>query len=423
MKARIIASSRFRVPEILYSIVVLLVSVFSLVLAESCPSFCDCENWYELKYARCVGRRIYSIHTGVSSDIQALDLSDNSISSLANYELADEGLTNLKYLNLSKNSISDIALESFSRLGQLSVLDLSRNRLYNILPDTFFETKNLRVLKISNNNFNVHVPKLRCPWLTELDVHSCQISHIPVDTFDGLTHLRSLDLTNNLMIQLDNVVLIPLPFLWKVSLEGNPWSCNKVMHDFETSLRIRRINYDSLCDKSLPGPKKFEKMILKELPDSTSHSRPLSSTVTESKKAWGNGKCAEEPKNVSTVSSNAEDNEFQRNMQSVSPYWFLVMGFLLGCATSMVVCYACLSSRFLCCRRHDYRDTHNVDPQRIFLLQNQWHVTEPTLDSSQTISCPGTPPPPYRDVMLRPGLYRNAPANSNLNNNAAGYGT
>ncbi|KAK2577440.1 hypothetical protein KPH14_003547 [Odynerus spinipes] len=421
MNARIIASSRFRASAI---VVVLLFFVFSLVLADSCPSFCDCDIWYELKRARCVGRHLYSIHTDASSNVQALDLSDNSISSLANAEIADAGLTNLKYLNLSKNSISEIALEAFSRLTELTVLDLSKNHLYHLLPDIFLETTNLRVLKLSKNNFNVHVPKLQCPWLTELDVHSCQISHIPADTFAGLTHLRSLDLTNNLMIQLDNVVLRPLQFLRKVSLEGNPWSCNKMMYDLEASLRFRRVEHDAACNKTSPGSKKFEKMILRPPQDPRGRSHSLS-TDREHTKSWGSVKCDNEYKNASTLSPDVEsdDSVVRRNLQSMSPYWFLAMGFLLGCATSMVVCYMCLSNRSSCRRHHDYRDTFDGDPQRVFLLQNQWHVAEPTLDSSQTISCPGTPPPPYRDVMLRPGLYRAAPANSNLNNNAAGYGT
>lgn len=75
-------------------------------------------------------------------------------------------MTNLRYLNLSKNSISDISLEAFSGITELAVLDLSRNYLYYLLSDIFLETKKLRILKLSGNNFNIHVPKLECPWLT-----------------------------------------------------------------------------------------------------------------------------------------------------------------------------------------------------------------------------------------------------------------
>ncbi|XP_015171874.1 PREDICTED: slit homolog 1 protein-like [Polistes dominula] len=406
MTCRIIASSRFF--AILGLIIIIL---FSFVLADySCSVLCDCDNWYGLKRARCVGQRIYSIHTGAPNFIQALDLSNNSISSLGNNELADAGLTNLKYLNLSLNAISDISLEAFSRITKLTVLDLSRNHLYHLLPDIFLENKNLRVLKLSRNNFNTHVPKLQCPWLTELDVHSCQISHIPLDTFVGLTHLRYLDLTNNLMIQLDNAVLEPLQFLRKLSLEGNPWSCNGIIYELENNLRSRHVEYDPICNKTTTlGPKKFEKMILKPLIDSKirTHSSKDYVRFEESPK------CNNDIQNSSNTSTINDLQMTYKKYSSMTPYWFLIMGFLLGCATGILICYLYSLKKFIyCCRDNNYRaHTTYDDSQRLFLLHNQWHVaaaTGPTLNSSQTISCPGTPPPPYRDVMLRPGLYRAA---------------
>lgn len=54
-----------------------------------CPSsFCVCDTWLALQRISCVGRHLYSIHIGMpSSNIQALDLSNNSISVLNNREL------------------------------------------------------------------------------------------------------------------------------------------------------------------------------------------------------------------------------------------------------------------------------------------------------------------------------------------------
>lgn len=402
MICRIIASSRF------LAILGLITILSSLVLADySCSVLCDCDIWYGLKRASCVGQRIYSIHTGAPNFIQALDLSDNSVSSLGNNELADAGLTNLKYLNLSQNAISDISLEAFSRITELRVLDLSRNHLYHLLPDIFLETKNLRVLKLSRNNFNTHVPKLQCPWLTELDMRSCQISHIPLDTFAGLTHLRSLDLTNNLMIQLDNVILKPLQFLRKLLLEGNPWSCNGIIYELENNLRLRHVEYDPICNKTSQRPKKFEKMILKPLMDSKVRTHSSKDYV----KFEESPKCNNEIQNSSSTVTN-DSQMMYKTYSSMTPYWFLIMGFLLGCATGMLLCYLYSWKRSIYCCREDNYHAHTTydDPQRLFLLRNQWHVaaTGPTLNSSQTISCPGTPPPPYRDVMLRPGLYRAA---------------
>lgn len=155
----------------------------------------------------------------------------------------DARTTNVKYLNLSGNIISEIRLNAFGGLKDLTVVDLSKNHLYYILDDVFAENENLRILKLSKNNFNSHVPKLRSSWLTvmmettnfllelffhdltifstqELSLDSCQISHLPLDTFDELPQIRRLDLSNNLMIQMSSGVVQPLHFLRKLSLQG-----------------------------------------------------------------------------------------------------------------------------------------------------------------------------------------------------------
>lgn len=75
-------------------------------------------------------------------------------------------MTKLKYLNLSKNAISEIDINAFDGLTDLTVLDLSNNRLHYILDGVFDGNKNLQILKLSKNNFRSHVPKLQIFWLT-----------------------------------------------------------------------------------------------------------------------------------------------------------------------------------------------------------------------------------------------------------------
>lgn len=181
------------------------------------------------------------------------------------------------------------------------------------------------------------------------------------------------------------------------------------MYDLVNDLRSRKIEYDTICNGTTKGTKRFEKMIsidtkVRGNPTASSKGYPNFNEVT---------RCHDDSNNTSKSSTQNDSQNVRKGYTKISPYWFLILGFLLGCATSMVVCYVCFLKRIICCcRENDYRErrTANDDPQRLFLLRNQWHVaTEPTFDSSQTtISCPGTPPPPYRDVILRPGLYRAA---------------
>ncbi|XP_012528926.1 amphoterin-induced protein 2 [Monomorium pharaonis] len=379
-----------------------------------CPStLCVCDTWYELQHVSCTGRHLYSIHTGAPSIVQALDLSNNSISILNNNELAEAGLTRLKYLNLSINAISEIGLNAFNGLSELTVLDLSQNHLYYLLSDTFMPTKSLRILRLSKNNFNSHVPKLECPWLTELTLDSCRISHVPVDMFNGLLHLRTLDLSNNLMIQLDSAVFKTLKFLRILSIERNPWSCDKLTHNLQTYLIRRNIQYHAVCVAKSEEPKKFEKMILYDPRNQYEKRRPLITSSSNIKKNVTKKHPVSTTIHESTVArvNATDDTNFTKTLKSVLPYWFFAFGFLLGAACGIFTCYIWLTTEISCCHRCCRRHTDN-DPQRISLLQNLWQFEDSGLNDS-SISCPDTPPPPYREVMLRPSLYRNASVTTN----------
>lgn len=60
----------------------------SAEFAQNCSPLCLCDIWYELPRASCTGRHLYNVDTGAPSNVQALDLSDNVVSSLNNFELA-----------------------------------------------------------------------------------------------------------------------------------------------------------------------------------------------------------------------------------------------------------------------------------------------------------------------------------------------
>ncbi|XP_011868024.1 PREDICTED: slit homolog 3 protein-like isoform X2 [Vollenhovia emeryi] len=325
-------------------LVVLVLDAIALGAPGRCPSLCVCDTWYELLRASCTGRHLYSIHTGAPSNVQALDLSNNSISILNNYELAD------------------------------------------------------------------------------LTLDSCRISHVPVDTFNGLSYLRTLDLSNNLMIQLDSNALKTIQFLRVLSIEGNPWSCDKLTHDLQIYLTHKNIEYRAVCAKS-SEPKKFEKMVMYNPRIKYEKHRPFvtlnsSAKKNTTKKHPAIARDTETPTSTheNTIAcANATDRtSFVKALNAISPYWFLTVGFLLGVACGMFTCYVWLTRKISCCR--GYREQTDNDAQRVSLLQNLWQFEDSAANDS-AISCPDTPPPPYREVMLRPGLYRNASVTTNLNNN------
>lgn len=56
--------------------------------SETCPQFCVCDTWYMLERVSCTGCHLYNIDTGAPNSVEALDLSDNVISLINNFDLA-----------------------------------------------------------------------------------------------------------------------------------------------------------------------------------------------------------------------------------------------------------------------------------------------------------------------------------------------
>lgn len=403
---------------VVYFAISLVSMLFSSGIAAStqqCSAFCVCDTWYDLERASCVGRHLYNIHTGAPNNVQALDLSDNVISLLTSFEFANIGLTRLKYLNLSKNAISEIELNAFDGLADLMVLDLSRNRLDDISAEVLEKNKNLRILRLSKNNFKSHIPKLRSSSLTELSLDSCQISHLPLYTFNGLKHLRRLDLANNLMIQMNAIALQTLHFLKKLSLEGNPWSCDKVMLDLQMYLRNKDIEFDEICSKK-GNVRKFEKMVV--LPTMTRNYHHSKIANPEEPKERSNRIEMESNipnnKTLSTCQETANPTPVTDSEDNSVAYWFLFLGFILGIFSKLVISYIWLLGMCLYNRRCNLERFNNrfSISRELSLLSLDGRMES---DGSLSEFYPNTPPPAYRDVMLQPSLYRYPSRISNLN--------
>lgn len=361
-----------------------------------CSSFCVCDMWYKLRRASCTSRHLYSIQTGVSNTVEALDLSENSIATLLNYDLKNTGLVNLKYLNLSDNSINQIGSFAFAGLVHLTVLDLSRNHLYYVLWDTFVDSVNLRILHLDGNRFGTRIPDLHSTSISELGLSNCQISHVNTQAFAGLQQLRKLDLSNNFMIQIDFREFQSLPFLREINLDGNPWSCGSTKH-LQSYLEGRKIKFNPPC---VSANKKFEKMIDASSQRHGDSKEPEIDQRPEN--AW-----ITDPPAVTTIkeicrnetpSKAGSTDELFAALATISPVWIFAVGFSLGLVTSMLGTYIWVTGTMCACkcpkiRRRDRARILDNNSQRISLLG-------PT--------CPGTPPPPYRDVMLHSSAYPSA---------------
>lgn len=110
--------------------------------------FNDAANLKHLKLANNQLDQIPSFLFNEIKTVEELDLSSNKISDLSVFIDINNAL---KKLNLSKNKISTIGINSLKNLQKLEHLDLSRNSIENVENGAFSELNGLKTLDLSNN--------------------------------------------------------------------------------------------------------------------------------------------------------------------------------------------------------------------------------------------------------------------------------
>ena len=166
---------------------------------------------------------------------------------------AFKGLTKLTLLSIGENEISEITPGTFEHMSSLEILDLGYNRLQHLdsavfsglvnlnyidlggnelqylHPDTFSGLPNLQRLNLDRN------PGLQIPTdrnfinshsLSFLDISGCNVRSVSVETFANVRALEELDLSYNNLSSIDINILIALPELSALYLDGNPLQCD-----------------------------------------------------------------------------------------------------------------------------------------------------------------------------------------------------
>lgn len=133
------------------------------------------------------------------SMVREIYLGHNKIKSLP-YN-AFVGCTQLRYLDLSHNEISNID-DMFSGALQLEEIDLSYNQLAEI-KRVFLDLKELKTLKLYSNRM-VSIDRNNFPpHIENIDLSGNAITSIGDYTFKGLSRLRAVDLSHNNLTKID----------------------------------------------------------------------------------------------------------------------------------------------------------------------------------------------------------------------------
>ncbi|NWY17782.1 TLR4 protein, partial [Aphelocoma coerulescens] len=213
------------------------------------------------------------------SDLEVIDLSENSLTFSGCCSPQFQNCPNLKHLNLSFNS--NIRLTGdFTNVKNLLYLDLQHTTLFGpgsypvflslqrlIYLDishtktevksqcTFCGLNSLQVLKMAGNSFEDN--KLSNSFknlshLHTLDISSCKLVHVDQSSFDALSELKELNISNNKLLTFDAGVYQPLQALRVLDFSRNQLtvlldSAREVLPDSLVLLDISQNLFDCSC--------------------------------------------------------------------------------------------------------------------------------------------------------------------------------
>ncbi|NXJ24366.1 TLR4 protein, partial [Dicrurus megarhynchus] len=214
------------------------------------------------------------------SNLEVIDLSENSLTFGKCCSPKFQNCPNLKHLNLSFNS--NIKLTgNFTNVKNLLYLDLQHTTLFGpgsypvflslqrlIYLDishtktevksqcTFCGLNSLQVLKMAGNSFEDN--KLannfkNLSHLHSLDISSCKLVHVDRSTFDALSELKELNISNNKLLTFDPGVYQPLQALRVLDFSRNQLtvlldSAREILPDSLVLLDISQNLFDCSCE-------------------------------------------------------------------------------------------------------------------------------------------------------------------------------
>nr|XP_014428938.1 toll-like receptor 8 [Pelodiscus sinensis] len=165
------------------------------------------------------------------------------------YILFFKHLSNLRYLDLSHNRLSEIPIHAFRSLPpNLTQLFLNNNRLQKFIFANLIRLKYLEFLDLSQNNFRTVDISLQQSLQTLL-LRGSKISEIAVDLSDTNGSLLFLDLSHNKLSYMNQSTLLHLQGLKYLKLKGNPFDCTCQNSDFIKWVQTSNIYIPQLATK------------------------------------------------------------------------------------------------------------------------------------------------------------------------------
>lgn len=178
-------------------------------------TFVDCTNLRTLNLA---GSSLQKFDYVKSESIEELDISNCSLIKISNANF--DNLSELVYLNLAHNFITQIELSTFSNVINLEEINLSHNQIASIPSNLFENNTQLDTLDLSYNPLK----KFRMSVVSDMEklvLKGCKLTEFNSNSSKNLDLLAYLDLSDNQIPYLQQDALSPLTELEYVDLSNN----------------------------------------------------------------------------------------------------------------------------------------------------------------------------------------------------------
>lgn len=203
-------------------VIVVMTTVSSASAVVGCPERCDCRQLATGgTVVDCRGRHLTAIASEFPSDAVELDFGNNPIGNISRNTFPSAA-SKVRRLRMDGCLLDRLERMNFGNLQLLEVLDLSGNMIRTVADGAFQGLQHLRHLNLNRNNIQSPPSYLfRGLNLDELRFGGNGLQEISEELF-GAAKIRSLNLDHNNLTSLDRPFLLPLePFLKALSVSNN----------------------------------------------------------------------------------------------------------------------------------------------------------------------------------------------------------
>ena len=190
-----------------------------------CPKPCFCNRPSRIVY--CSRRGLAAIPSNVSATSLEINLNENPFTDSALRRVNVSRFVQLERLYMNDCGIESIEVDTFIDLVNLKWLDLSKNRISEVADFTFRGLNLMHLFLNGNRNIRLYARSFQGLVTTGLYLHECALSRLAVKVLSPLnTTLRSLWLDSNELERLDKKFLSVFASLSHLRLGSNPLHCN-----------------------------------------------------------------------------------------------------------------------------------------------------------------------------------------------------